>query len=104
MTSHLEIVSEGSDMGGGTWDRFCDVLVMISCPHDLGGGICTWLCVYVFGIVQIVVHDVGGCHMSVVINPGEVDCVCGCVMDFMILLVYFRDNDRDIITLVMSIL
>ena len=25
---------------------------------------------YVFGIVQIVVYDVGGCHMSVVIDPG----------------------------------
>ena len=21
--------------------------------------------------------------MSVVIDPGEIDCVCGCVMDFM---------------------
>ena len=53
---------------------------------------------YVFGIVQIVVYDVGGCHMSVVIDPGEVDCVCGCVMDYMVFLVYFRDNNHDIIT------
>ena len=35
--------------------------------------------------------------MSVVINPGEVNCVCGCVMDFMVFLVYFRDNNQDII-------
>ena len=37
MTLH-EIVNEGSDMGGRTWDCFCDVLMMISCPHDSGGG------------------------------------------------------------------
>ena len=36
--------------------------------------------------------------MSVVINPGEVDCVCSCVMDFMMFLVYFQDNNHDIIT------
>ena len=89
MTLDLEMVSEGSDTGGRTWDHFRDVLVMIRCPHDLGVGICAWLCIYAFGIVQIVVYDVGGCHMSVVIDPGEVDCVCSCVMDFMVLLVYF---------------
>ena len=82
MTLLLEIVNEGSDMGGQTWDRYCDVLAMISCPHDLGGGICARLCVYAFGIIWIVLYDMGGCHMSVVINPGEVDCVCSCVMDF----------------------
>ena len=98
MTSHLEIVNEGSDMCGGTWDHFCDMSVMISCPHDLGGGICTWICVYAFGIIQIVVYDMGGCHMSVVIKPSEVNCVCGCVMDFMMFLVYFWDNNHDIIT------
>ena len=37
--------------------------------------------------------------MSVVIDPGEVDCFCGCVMIFMMFLVYFRDNNQDIITL-----
>ena len=36
--------------------------------------------------------------MSVVIDPGEVNCVCGCVMDFMVFLVYFQDNNHDIIT------
>ena len=51
-----------------------------------------------FGIVWIVVYDVGGFHMSVVINSGEVNCVCGCVMDFTMFLVYFWDNDHDIIT------
>ena len=89
MTLDLEIANEGSDMGGRTWDRFHDMLAMIRCPHDSGVGICTWLCVYAFRIVQIDVYDVGGCHMSVVIDPGEVDCVCSCVMDFMVLLVYF---------------
>ena len=89
MTLNLEIVNEGSDMGGRTWDCFCDVLAMISCPHDLGVGVCTWRCVYAFGIIQIVVYDMGGCHMSVLIDPGEVDCVCSCVMDFMMFLVYF---------------
>ena len=73
MTLDLEIVDEGSDMGGRTWDYFHDVSAIISCPHYLGGGICVWLCVYAFGIIWIVVHDVGGCHMSVVINLGEVD-------------------------------
>ena len=32
------------------------------------------------------------------INPGEVDCFCGCVMNFMMFLAYFRDNNQDIIT------
>ena len=82
MTLHLGMANKGSDMGGRTWDHICDVLAKIRCPRDLGVGICTWLCVYVFGIVQIVVYDMGGCHMSVVIDPGEVDCFCGCVMNF----------------------
>ena len=98
MTLDLEIVNEGSDMGGRTWNHFHDVLVMIRCPHDLGGDICTWLCVYAFRSIWIVVYDVGGYHMSVVIHPGEVDCVCGCVMDFMMFLVHFQDNNHDIIT------
>ena len=59
------------------------------CPHDPEVGICTRLCVYAFGIIHIVVYDVGGYHMSVVIDPGEVNCICGCVMDFMMFLVYF---------------
>ena len=92
MTLHLEIVNEGSDMGGRTWDHFCGMSVKIRCPHDLGVGICAWLCVYLFRIIHIVVYDVGRCHISVVINPGEVDCFCGCVMNFMVFLVYFRDK------------
>ena len=40
------------------------------CPCGLGVGICSRLCIYVFGIIQIVVYDMGECHMSVVINPG----------------------------------
>ena len=98
MTLHLEIVNEGSDMGGRTWDHFHGMSVMIRCPHDLGVDICARLCVYAFGIVRIVVYDVGGCHMSVIIDPGEVNCVCGCVMDFMVFLMYFQDNNHDIIT------
>ena len=73
MTLDLEIADEKSDTGGTTWDRFCGVSVKIRCPHDLGVGICAQLCVYVFEIVWIVV-----------INLGEVDCVCSCVMDFMV--------------------
>ena len=102
MILDLEIVNEGSGTGGRTWDRFRGVSVMISYPHDLGGDICGQLCVYAFGIVLIVVYAVGGCHMSVVLDPDEVNCVCGCFMDFMMFLVYFRDNNHDIITLTTS--
>ena len=42
---------------------------MISCSGGPGGGICAWLCLYAFRDVRIVVYDVGGCHMSVVIDP-----------------------------------
>ena len=70
----------------------------IRCPCDPGVGICAQLCICAFGIIQIVVCDVGGCHMSVVINPGEVACFCGCVMNFMMFLAYFWDNNQDIIT------
>ena len=87
VTLHLGMASEGSDMGGRTWDHIRDVSVQIRYPHDSGVGICAWLCVYAFRIIQIVVYDMGGCHMSVVINPGEVDCFCGCVMNFMMFLV-----------------
>ena len=38
------------------------------------------------------------CHMSVVIDPGEVNCFCGRVMNFVMFLVYFPDNNQDIIT------
>ena len=82
MTLHLGRMNKGSDMGGRTWDHVCDVSAKIRCPHDPGVGICAWLWVYAFGIVWIVVYDVGGCHMSLVINPGEVNCFCGCVMNF----------------------
>ena len=82
MTLHLGMVNKGSDKGGRTWDHVCDVSVKIRCLRDQGVGICTRLCIYAFGIVQIVVYDVGGCHMRVVIDPGEVDCFCGCVMIF----------------------
>ena len=98
MTLHLGMTNKGSDMGGRTWDCVCDVSVKIRCPRDPGVGICAWLCVYGFGIIQIVVYNVGGCYMGVVINPGEVDCFCGCVMNFMMFLVYIWDNNQDIIT------
>ena len=89
MTLHLRMVNEGSDMSGRTWDRIRDVSVKIRCPHNSGVGICIWICVYAFGIIQIVVYDVGGCHMSDLIDPVEVDCFCGCVMNFMMFLAYF---------------
>ena len=51
MTLHLKIVDEGSDMGGRTWDHFCDVLAIIRCLCDSEGDICAWLCIYVFRII-----------------------------------------------------
>ena len=98
MTLHLGMTNKGFDMGGRIWDRVRDVSAKIGCPCDLGVGICARLCVYALRIVWIVVYDVGGCHLSVVIDPGEVDCFCGCVMNFMMFLTYFQDNNQDIIT------
>ena len=69
-TLHLGVMNEGSDMGGRTWDRVHDVSAKIRCPRDSKVGICTRLCVYAFRIIRIVVYDMGGCHISVVINPG----------------------------------
>ena len=73
MTLHLGVVNGEVDMVDRAWDHFCDVSVMISCPGDLGVGICAWLCIYAFRCVQIVVYDMGGCHMDMVIDCGEVD-------------------------------
>ena len=70
MTLHLGVLNEESDTRGRTWDRVRGVSVKNRCPHGPGVGICAQLCVYAFGIVQIVVYDVGGCHMSIVIDPG----------------------------------
>ena len=70
MTLHLGVMNEESDIGGRTWDRVCDVSAKIRYPRGPGVGICARLCVYAFGIVRIVVYDVGGCNVSVVIDPG----------------------------------
>ena len=70
MTLHLGVLNEESDMRGRTWDRVRGISAKIRCRRGPGVGICAWLCVYVFGTVRIVVHDVGGCHMSIVIEPG----------------------------------
>ena len=64
------MTNKGFDMGGRTWDRVRDMLAQIRCLHDSGVGICARLCIYTFGIVRIVVYEVGGCHMSVLIDPG----------------------------------
>ena len=69
MTLHLGVLNGEIDTMDRIWDRLCDVLAKVSCPADSGGGICKQLCIYAFGDVQIVVYDVGGCHMSVVIDP-----------------------------------
>ena len=69
-TLHLGVMNEGSDMGGRTRDRVRDISAKIRCPRGLGVGICAQLCVYAFGIIRIVVYDVGECHTSVVIDPG----------------------------------
>ena len=69
MTLHLGVLNEESDTGGGTWDRVRGVSAKIRCFCGLGVGICAQLCVYAFRIVQIVVYDMEGCHMSIVIDP-----------------------------------
>ena len=70
MTLHLGVLNEESDTRGRTWDRVRGISAKIRCPRGPGVSICARLCVYAFGIVQIVVRDVGGCHMSIVIDPG----------------------------------
>ena len=82
MTIHLGVLNGECDTRGRTWDHVRGLSTKIRCPHDSGVGICARLCVYVFGVVRIVVHDVGGCHMCIVIDPGWVNCVWVCVMDF----------------------
>ena len=64
---HLGVLNGECVTRGRTWDRVRGVWVKIGCHRDSGVGICARLCVYVFGIV---VHDVGGCHMYVVIDRG----------------------------------
>ena len=70
MTLHLGVLNEESDTRGRTWDCVHGISAKIRCPCDSGVGICARLCVYAFGIVQIVVRDMGGCHMCIVIDPG----------------------------------
>ena len=70
MTLHLGVLNEESDMRGRTWDCVRGVSAKIRCPRGSGVGICARLCVYAFGIVRIVVRDMGGCHMCIVIDPG----------------------------------
>ena len=67
---HLGVLNRECDTRGRTWDRVRGVSAKIRCPRDSGVGICARLCVYAFGTVQIVIHDVEGCHMYVVIDPG----------------------------------
>ena len=73
MTLHLGVVNGEVDTVDRAWDYFCDMLAMIRCPGDSGVGICAQLCVYAFRYVHIVVYDIGGCHMDVVIDQGEVN-------------------------------
>ena len=70
MTLHLGMTDKEYDMGGRTWDCVRDISAKIRCLYDSEVSICAQLCIYVFGIIRIVVYDVGGCHMSVVIDPG----------------------------------
>ena len=67
---HLGVLNGECDMRGRTWNCVRGVLAKIRCPHDSGVSICIRLCVYAFGIVWIVIRDMGGCHMHVVIDPG----------------------------------
>ena len=73
MTLHLGVMNGEVDTVDKVWGCLRDVLEIIRCPSDLGRGICASLCVHAFGCVWIVVYDVGGCHMDVVINCGEVN-------------------------------
>ena len=73
MTLHLGVVNGGTDMVNRAWGHVHDMMVRMRCPGDLGGDICAWLCVYVFIYVWIVLYDMGGCHMDVVIDTGEVE-------------------------------
>ena len=57
MTLHLGFLNEESDTRGRTWDRVHGVSAKIRCPHGSGVGICARLCVYAFGTVWIVIHD-----------------------------------------------
>ena len=56
MTLHLGELNGEIGMTGRAWDRFHDMSAMISCSGGSGGGICTWLCIYMFGDVRIVVY------------------------------------------------
>ena len=67
---HLGVLNGECVTRGRTWDRVRGVSAKIRCPRDSGVGICAQLCVYAFGIVWIVVPDVGGCHMYVVMDRG----------------------------------
>ena len=82
MTLHSGVLNGEIDMMDRTQDHLCDVLMKVSCPADLEGNICTWLCIYASGDVWIVVYDVVGCHMSVVINPDRDRLSLQLCMDF----------------------
>ena len=45
MTLHLRMLNGEIDTINRTWDHLRDVSVKVSCPADLGGGICAQLCV-----------------------------------------------------------
>ena len=47
MTLHLGVLIGEIGTAGRAWDCFHDVSAKISYPADLGGGICTWLCIHV---------------------------------------------------------
>ena len=86
-----EVVNGGSDMVHRAWVCVCDMTARVRCPGDL-------LWVYAFRCVRIVVYDVGEYYMCVLSDSGELDSVCGCVVVFAMFLVYFQDNECDIIT------
>ena len=54
--------------------------------------------VYVFRDVQIVVYDVGECHMSVVIDPERDRLSLQLCINIVVFLVYFWGNIQNIIT------
>ena len=58
MASYLGVVNEGDDIVNRACGHIHDMSVKVWCPGELGGDICTWLCVYAFRCVWIVLYDI----------------------------------------------
>ena len=88
MILHLGVMNGEVDMVDRAWGHLHDMSVMIRYPGDSGE-------VYVHGfaymhsdVFVLLCTTWGGCHMDVVIDCGEVDWVCGCVLNFYVFSVF----------------